>query len=49
MSQGKKEWLGWLSVRTERLRSYQNVQRLVTVRTHGDFIILPHVEIRLAP
>ena len=26
----------------EHLRSYQDVYRLMTMRTHGDFIVLPH-------
>ena len=30
----------------EHLRSYQDWYRLVTVHTHGDFIVLPHCETR---
>ena len=31
----------------QHLRSYQDEYWLVTLRTHGDFIVLPHWEIRL--
>ena len=31
----------------QHLRSYQDQYRLVTVRTYGEFIVLPHLETRL--
>ena len=40
---------GWLDNFTswQHLKSYQDRYWLVTVQTHGDFIVLPHCEIRL--
>ena len=41
--------VGWLVssfISWQHLRSYQNGYWLVTVHTHGDFIVLPHWETR---
>ena len=36
----------WSFMSMQHIRSYQDRYRLVTVCTHGDFIVLPHREIR---
>ena len=38
----------WCLTSYQRLRSYQEGYQLVTLHTHGNFIVLPHWETRLA-
>ena len=41
------ESVGWLFVEVLHLRSDQDKYRLVTMHTHGDFVMLPNWETRL--